>query len=103
MIELKELFPALGPFLLYAELHPRLFPFPNILNRRFPEILADAPSRINRNSKLPILVLVKDSHLYPVELISVMVEMFQAGEKIREWEFLDEIVPPRSAVLASSL
>lgn len=93
MNELRDLFSSLGPFLLYAEIHSKLPLIPNILNNRLPEILADAPIRISRNNRLPILILVKDAHLYPIELISVRVEIFQAGEKRRDVDLLTETIP----------
>ncbi len=61
---------GLWPF-LYAETHYRL---PLLFNRLFkkePEILADLPFRVSKNSELPILILVKDAHRFPVHLIAI--------------------------------
>ena len=53
---------------LYPELHYRFrfFKFSRYFNRE-PEILIDIPRRIE-NDRLPVLLIVKDSHTYPLKL-----------------------------------
>jgi hypothetical protein len=56
------------PFILYAETHYRI---PGIYNRLFrpePEIVIDVPHRLQGNGALPILLIIKDSHRFPVTL-----------------------------------
>ena len=90
MGELEKIIESLIPIFLYTEIHSKFSPIPNILNNKLPEIIADAPQRIDRNKKLPVLILVKDSHLYPLELLSIRLSIKQEGKIIREVELLDE-------------
>ncbi len=75
--------PLLTPFLLptplYAETHYRFKYFFTLLSRREPEIIIDAPHRIEPNAPLPLLLLAKDAHLYPVTLDSVVATIRQPG------------------------
>lgn len=69
MIELRWLVLILP---LYAEIHYRFkwFPFSRYF-RREPEIIADAPFRLEPGMPLPVLLLIKDAHQYPIHLHSV--------------------------------
>lgn len=62
-------------FLLYAEIHYHFKIAPSLLYRRRPEIIADAPHRLDPQQALPILVLIKDAHLFPIELLGVEIEI----------------------------
>ncbi|MDE3057317.1 MAG: hypothetical protein KGJ59_05100 [Bacteroidota bacterium] len=62
--------PIFFPTLLYAETHYRFKYFFSLLKKREPEILADLPYRLEPTAELPILLLVKDAHHYPIELVS---------------------------------
>ncbi|MFC1726337.1 hypothetical protein ACFL4T_11980 [candidate division KSB1 bacterium] len=77
-------------FTLYAEIHSKLPPIPNILNNNIPEIISDTPVRINPGEKIPVLVIVKDSHLYPIELSGIDVEIFKEEEKLQSLKLIDE-------------
>lgn len=68
------------PIFLYTELHYRFrfFPFSRYY-RKEPEIIADAPHRLEPGKELPILILVKDAHLFPVHLKSVEVSIRDEG------------------------
>ncbi len=60
---------------LYPEIHYRFKAFP--LNRYFrsqPEIIADAPFRLEPGHALPVLLLVKDSDRFPIILEGVNIE-----------------------------
>jgi hypothetical protein len=81
------------PSVLYAEIHSPDPPIPNLLNNKLPEIIADAPHRLDRGRTLPILVFVKDAHLYPLELVSVAAEITQAGAKIKDAELWNGVLP----------
>ena len=65
--------------LLYAEMHYRWWPLPSRYFRKEPEILADAPRRVEPGRQLPLLLLVKDAHRYPITLERVTVEV-ETGE-----------------------
>ena len=69
------------PFLLpvialYPEIHYRFraLPFSRCF-RRQPEIIADAPHRLEPGRPLPILLLIKDADRYPVTLEEVIIEL----------------------------
>ncbi len=72
----------LFPFFLYAETHYRFKYFFSLYKKSEPEIIADAPHRLDPDKPYPIMVLIKDAHLYPVELLSVKVTFFQNAKKI---------------------
>ena len=56
--------------LLYAETHyPRRMP--SLTRRAEPEIVVDLPWRIEPEAALPVLLIVKDAHLYPVRIESL--------------------------------
>jgi hypothetical protein len=59
---------AFIPLWLYAEIHYRFKFIPSRLFYRQPEIIADAPHRIEPGRPLPILLLVKDANRFPIEL-----------------------------------
>ncbi len=88
---LTDLLPSLLqmlPVFLYAETHYRFRFFFSFLRKHEPEIIADAPHRIEPNQLLPILVLVKDAHQFPLKLNKVSVVIRKAGKKIIEKELL---------------
>ena len=61
--------------LLYAEMHYRWWPLPSRYFRKEPEIVADAPYRVEPGRAVPLLLLVKDAHRYPITLERVTVEV----------------------------
>ncbi|MDZ7301930.1 MAG: CehA/McbA family metallohydrolase [candidate division KSB1 bacterium] len=73
------------PFWLYAEIHYRFKFIPSRLFYRQPEIIADAPHRIDPGQPLPILLLVKDANRFPIELqgISATIELNEQNVKPR--------------------
>ncbi|MEE9162411.1 MAG: CehA/McbA family metallohydrolase [Candidatus Neomarinimicrobiota bacterium] len=66
--------------LLYAEMHYRWWPLPSRYFRRQPEILADAPYRVEPGRPIPLLLLVKDAHRYPITLERAELRLETAGE-----------------------
>lgn len=63
----------------YAEIHYRFRFFFNLLKKHEPEIIADVPSRLLKNEPMPVLLLVKDAHLYPITLLKI--EVFIGTQK----------------------
>lgn len=61
------------PIFLYAETHYRFRYFLSYLWKREPEIIVDAPHRIETNAPLPILFLIKDAHLFPVTISNIII------------------------------
>jgi len=92
--------------LLYAETHyPRFGP--SRIRRAEPEIVADLPWRVEPRAPLPVLLVVKDAHWYPVELetLTLLIRTHE-GEEIatvervirervaRPWWWHLETLPP---------
>ncbi|MGH7491890.1 MAG: CehA/McbA family metallohydrolase [bacterium] len=61
--------------LLYAETHYHFRFAPSLLYRRRPEIIADAPHRLEPGHALPILLIIKDAHRFPVAVQHVCAEI----------------------------
>ena len=73
--------------ILYAETHytfPFLFSF---LKRRQPEILADAPFRVEPSTPIPVLCLIKDAHLYPITLERIVVSVRSPSGSVQRRDF----------------
>jgi len=68
-------------FLLYAETHYSFRGLYSRLKRREPEIIADAPHRVEPGQPLPVLLLVKDAHRYPLALHCVTLTLTAADGK----------------------
>lgn len=72
--KLVDILPLIG---LYAETHFRFrIPFSRYFKKE-PELIFDAPWRIDPGQKLSIFLIVKDAHLYPVQIERVEIEVFQ--------------------------
>jgi hypothetical protein len=61
--------------LLYPEIHYvfKYFPFSRY-RRKEPEILTDAPYRVNPGQPIPLMLLIKDAHRYPVHVHTVSIK-----------------------------
>lgn len=66
-------------FLGYAEIHYAFRGIPCWYRHTQPEILADVPRRVEPGQELPLLILVKDAHRFPVTLLAIEVELHFAG------------------------
>ncbi len=80
------------PIFLYAETHYKFPWFISYLRKAEPEIIADAPHRLEPNTPLPILVIIKDAHLFPVKLISIHLIINKNEREIVKRILLDNIV-----------
>ena len=80
--EIHDLIPLIG---LYAETHYRFrfFPF-SLYYRRQPEILFDAPHRLEPGIPLPVTLIVKDAHLFPITINKVVIECSCEGYDVSE-------------------
>ena len=81
--------------LLYAETHYRFKYFFSFLKKSEPEILADIPHRLEPGAALPILIVVKDANLYPVELNGVRLEISYQGRLLFA---VDNCIPPARSI-----
>lgn len=73
---------------LYAEIHYRFKFIPSRLFYRQPEIVADAPHRLEPGQPLPVLLLIKDAHRFPLILQQVNVTVSFAQQKIAAFSLL---------------
>ena len=60
-------------FILYAETHYRITFLPSRYYKKEPEIIADVPHRIQPNSMLPVLLIIKDADKFPVQLFRLTI------------------------------
>ena len=71
------------PFpLAYAETHYRFKYFFSLYKKREPEVIADGPHRLDPDSPYPVMVLIKDAHLYPIDLTSVTVRLRHQAREV---------------------
>ena len=85
---LTEHFSYLIPVVfLYAELHFRFKWSGSRYFQKEPEILSDLPIRIEPNKDIPILLIIKDSHLFPIHLNYVEITIYKSSEVIYSRSF----------------
>ena len=70
------------PLLGYAETHYKMGFVPSLLKKNEPEIIFDAPHRLSPGSDLPVLLLIKDAHRYPVQVLDAAVELTVPGRPV---------------------
>ncbi len=75
--------------ILYAEIHYRFKWFFSLLKKREPEIIADVPHRLDPGNNLPVLLIIKDAHRFPVYIhyITVYIDEKPVIEKAIEKTF----------------
>ncbi|MBI4419059.1 MAG: CehA/McbA family metallohydrolase [Ignavibacteriales bacterium] len=73
---------------LYAETHYRFRFFLSFLKKKEPELIADAPFRVEPGQSIPLLLLAKDSDRYPIWLRKVLITVSQGSKEIRRLEVL---------------
>ena len=71
------------PFLfLYTEIHHRFKFLGSKYFKKEPEIVVDIPHRIEPTQDIPILLLIKDSHEFPIILIAIDIKISFDEENI---------------------
>lgn len=63
------------PILAYAEIHYKWKYFPSRLFMKRPEIIADIPFRINPDTSLPLLCIIKDANRFPTWLKDIEIDL----------------------------
>jgi hypothetical protein len=63
------------PFILYAEIHYKFKGIYSRLIKNEPEIIADAPFRVEPGQPIPVLLLIKDAHRFPIHILEVIIEI----------------------------
>ena len=76
-ITIPTLLYYLTPIFLYAETHYSFKGIFSRLKKKEPEIVADVPFRIEPDQAVPLLVLCKDAHLFPILLQQIEVSLIQ--------------------------
>jgi len=69
------------PYLLYAETHYRFKYFFSYLRKREPELVFDAPHRVDPGCPIPLLLLVKDADKFPCEIPRIEAGILKEGEE----------------------
>ena len=85
------------PILLYAEMHYRFKYFASLLKKPEPEILIDAPHRIDPDRTLPIMMLIKDADQFPVHIRSVQITIYREGKK-----YYSETIAPDQPIFVNT-
>ncbi len=82
------------PIVGYAETHYRMGFVPSLLKKAEPEIIFDVPHRISPGHPLPVLLLIKDAHRYPVATLEVNVELRVPGKPVlrRGFDLRGEVI-----------
>ncbi|MGB2867176.1 MAG: hypothetical protein WBD36_01895 [Bacteroidota bacterium] len=88
MLTSEELFWPLLPIVLYAETHYRFKFFLSLLKKREPELIADAPHRLEPGQTLPLLILVKDAHQFPCLLKEINIEVIAQNRVVMRTQIL---------------
>lgn len=77
---------------LYAEIHCRLPLLRGILFKKEPEIIFDTPFRV-QSDHLPVLLLIKDAHWFPVTLKKVAIQVFASSRQLLRTYLFSEETP----------
>lgn len=79
--------------LLYPEIHYvfKYFPFSRY-RRKEPEMLTDAPYRIEPGRQLPVMLLVKDAHRFPIRIHAVSIKASSAANSVLVTQTLSETI-----------
>ena len=86
----------------YAETHYTFRAIPiSRYRRRHPEIIADAPRRVEPGHNLPILIIVKDAHRYPITLHMAKIQWIDSNLPPREFPIEEHIDIPYWSKLLS--
>ncbi|MBN1292998.1 MAG: CehA/McbA family metallohydrolase [Candidatus Latescibacteria bacterium] len=65
-----------------------------MLFRKWPEIICDAPSRVDPGRPIPVFIIIKDAHLYPIQLEKVAIHLrYEQGfERIAQFPYGEETI-----------
>ena len=80
--------------LAYAEIHYRPRFVPSLLYAASPEIIFDTPVRIAPGQPVPLFLIIKDAHRFPVKLESVNVRMIYANgvDRVASFPYNGEMI-----------
>lgn len=75
------------PIFLYAETHYRFKYFFSLYKRSEPEIIADAPYRLDPDRPYPVMLLLKDADQFPVTLHHIRITLYQNARRLHTFSF----------------
>ena len=81
-IDIKIIIEVIISILMYTEVHYKFKYLGSKYYNNEPEILSDIPIRIEPHKKIPVLILIKDSNLYPIKLINIKINIYQSNQLI---------------------
>ena len=88
-----ELINYLLPIFLYAETHYAFKGVYSRLKKKEPELVADVPHRIDPGQPIPVLLLSKDAHLYPIRIKDIEINLLQNDQLVHAQTFaIDQFV-----------
>jgi hypothetical protein len=61
--------------LTYAEVHYRPLFLPSMIFMKYPEIVCDAPTRVEPGKPVPVFIIIKDAHRFPIIIESVILHI----------------------------
>jgi hypothetical protein len=67
----------------YAEIHYAFKKGLSFIHRRRPELVADAPWRVRKGGKLPVLWVAKDADQFPIEMLQIDIALSSGGKTFR--------------------
>ena len=75
--------------LTYAEIHYRPSFVPSLLFKRWPEIVCDAPCRVVPGRPVPVFIIIKDAHKFPVrlEMVVVHIEYENGSQRVARFPY----------------
>ena len=85
------------PVIAYAEVHYKWRFFPSRIYMPYPEIIADVPFRLEPDTALPVLCIIKDALRFPVRLEKIEIEISVTGgnSKTRRFDFGNILIEER--------
>lgn len=80
---------SLAALFLYAEIHYKPRFLRGLLYRKRPEIIFDVPQRI-QTRELPVALIIKDSHKFPIQLKDVQIEILQSSQILNTYTYSEK-------------
>ena len=80
---LEQFIKIMPSICLYAELHYKFPYFGSKYYKKEPEIISDTPFRIEPEKEIPILILIKDCHLFPIFIQNIIISIYKSEKLIK--------------------
>ena len=63
----------------YAEVHYRPWFVPSLIYMKQPEIVFDAPSRVETGNPIPVFIIIKDADRFPIQINAIVIHVIYEG------------------------